>query len=106
MKTIQLLTAVFAASIIPLTSAAVIPVTQHVPPPGPVQAGAPVNRCSSWIQVGAGMTCDSIAHSANIDLTGFKLINPVLKKGCNTNLWAGYYYCTGKYYKLRKFPDA
>ncbi|KAI1749534.1 hypothetical protein F4782DRAFT_533334 [Xylaria castorea] len=105
MRTIEIVTAVFAASIIPLAFAG-DPVNNHVnneliqhdkvaPPPGPVQPGALVDRCGSWVQAVPGTTCYGLAKSLGIDDWWLKTLNPQLKSDCSKNLWAGYYYCKG-----------
>ncbi|KAI8952589.1 hypothetical protein F4801DRAFT_214078 [Xylaria longipes] len=105
MRTIQIVTAAFAASIIPLASAG-DPVNNHVnneltqydkvvPPPGPVQPGALVDKCGGWVQATPGMTCYSLTESLGVDDWWLKAHNPQLKGDCSKNLWAGYYYCKG-----------
>ncbi|KAI1350955.1 hypothetical protein F5Y01DRAFT_325686 [Xylaria sp. FL0043] len=91
MRTIEILTAVFAASTIQLASAD----GGVVPPPGPVQDGAPVDRCGGWALAAPGTTCYDLAQSLNMDLITLQLLNPQLKHDCVHNLWSGYYYCSG-----------
>ncbi|RYC65050.1 hypothetical protein CHU98_g1176 [Xylaria longipes] len=92
MRTIQIVTAAFAASIIPLASAG-DPVNNHVnneltqydkvvPPPGPVQPGALVDKCGGWVQATPGMTCYSLTESLGVDDWWLKAHNPQLKGDC------------------------
>ncbi|KAI0110774.1 hypothetical protein GGR51DRAFT_75942 [Nemania sp. FL0031] len=101
MRTVQILTAAFAASIIPLVSSASDPVnpmfeTKAARPPGLVQPGALVKGCSGWIKATPGMTCEELAGLLNIDMKQLLLQNPQIANGdCVHNFWADYYYCTG-----------
>ncbi|KAI0908135.1 hypothetical protein F4823DRAFT_640549 [Ustulina deusta] len=95
-----MLTAAFAASMIQFSSAADMVNerevgTQVVPPPGPVQNGALVDRCGGWALATPGMTCYALAQSLGVDLVTFTLLNPQLEKDCVHNFWGGYYYCAG-----------
>ncbi|KAI0446917.1 hypothetical protein F4803DRAFT_501670 [Xylaria telfairii] len=105
MRTVEIVIAGFAASIIPLASAG-DPVNNHisneliqyaevVPPPGPVQPGALVDRCGAWVEALPGTNCYSLAASLGIDVWWLQLQNPQLHGDCSKNLWAGYYYCKG-----------
>lgn len=101
MRTVETLTAAFAASMIQFASAADMVNerdvgTQVVPPPGPVQNGALVDRCGGWALATPGMTCYALAQSLGVDLVTFTLLNPQLEKDCVHNFWGGYYYCAGK----------
>ncbi|KAI0402208.1 hypothetical protein F4802DRAFT_600270 [Xylaria palmicola] len=114
MRAVQILKAAFAASIFPLAAAAgdlvnvnVNGFSKHVPPPGPVQAGALVDKCGGWVEAVAGTTCYDLAQSIGIDVNRLKTLNPQLKGGCSENLWAGYYYCKGlvqTHHKITKAP--
>ncbi|KAI0549845.1 hypothetical protein F4679DRAFT_595172, partial [Xylaria curta] len=124
MRIIQIMTAAFAAVFLPLASASdpvnnpvnnnpinnnpinnnpinnnvnngLIQYDKVVPPPGPVQPGAPVDKCGAWVEAVSGTTCYSLAKSLNIDDWWLKTLNPQLKGDCSKNLWAGYYYCKG-----------
>ncbi|KAI0471209.1 hypothetical protein F4859DRAFT_522469 [Xylaria cf. heliscus] len=118
MRTIQIVRAALAASIVPLASAgdpvnnnvqnkpAGDPVNNHVPdeltqydkvvpPPGPVQPGALVDKCGAWVEALPGATCYSLAESLGVGDWWLELQNPQLQGDCPKNLWAGYYYCKG-----------
>ncbi|TRX91990.1 hypothetical protein FHL15_007087 [Xylaria flabelliformis] len=116
MRIIQILTAAVAAVFLPLASAS-DPVNNNpvnnnpvntngnnnglpqyskvVPPPGPVQPGALVDKCGGWVEAVSGTTCYGLAKSLGIDDLWLRTLNPQLKGDCSKNLWAGYYYCKG-----------
>ncbi|KAI1293900.1 hypothetical protein F5Y03DRAFT_373880 [Xylaria venustula] len=105
MKTNQFLTAAFAASMIQSTSAGHGPVNLHVvPPPGPVQHGALVDRCGGWALAAPGMTCFGLTQSHGLDLPTFKLLNPQIKSDCVHDFWSGYYYCVALAEDASDFP--
>ncbi|KAI0864280.1 hypothetical protein F4860DRAFT_511135 [Xylaria cubensis] len=110
MRIIQIVTAATAAVFLPLASASdpinnnpvnnnanngLIQYSKVVPPPGPVQPGALVDKCGGWVEAVSGTTCYSLAKSLGIDDMWLRTLNPQLKGDCSKNLWAGYYYCKG-----------
>ncbi|KAI1736973.1 hypothetical protein F4680DRAFT_451334 [Xylaria scruposa] len=115
MRIIQIVTAAFAAVFLPLADAGdpvnnnpvnnnpsnnnanngLIQYDKVVPPPGPVQHGALVDKCGGWVEAVSGSTCYSLAKSLGIDDGWLRTINPQLKGDCSNNLWSGYYYCKG-----------
>ncbi|KAI3322596.1 hypothetical protein HD806DRAFT_500495 [Xylariaceae sp. AK1471] len=97
MRTIHILSAAFAASIVPFTSAS-DPAnsrsnTLFQPPPGPVQPGAPVDSCYEWLETDPGLTCLDVVKSLDITVDQLKEMNPQLKGNCQKNFWSSYNYC-------------
>lgn len=67
------------------------------PTPTPIQSGTPSN-CSRYGQANQGGTCSAFAQRFGISLANLYRWNPVLGnngQNCQTNFWAGYYYCVG-----------
>ncbi|KAI1259210.1 hypothetical protein F5Y18DRAFT_443620 [Xylariaceae sp. FL1019] len=94
MKSLISLATVLVAVIAPSVHCARDPVNNSpTKPPGPVQPGAPVDNCHSWIKVTPGMTCYSLAPDSKITVNEFIQMNPQLKGDCQKNLWVGYSYC-------------
>ncbi|KAK5629107.1 hypothetical protein RRF57_004822 [Xylaria bambusicola] len=103
MRIIQMLMATSAAAMMQPASANHIHDERHkepspIAPPGPVQEGAPFDRCYAWILAAPGDTCHSIESKVGLPHGLLRGYNAQLHGDCDNNLWAGYYYCWGKRY--------
>ncbi|KAJ3561487.1 hypothetical protein NPX13_g8926 [Xylaria arbuscula] len=63
------------------------------PPNGPVQDGAPIDRCAVWHSAQPGDTCYIIENKVGLEHGMLRALNPQLHGDCDHNLWAGYWYC-------------
>ncbi|KAF2965699.1 hypothetical protein GQX73_g7907 [Xylaria multiplex] len=103
MKTTQILAAGFTACIIPFASSNDSAGKRFVydkggkaiPPPGPVQDGAQLDKCAAWALATPGITCEGLAQSEGIKVEDLTSLNPQLRPTCSEHIWAGYYYCVG-----------
>ncbi|KAL8902634.1 MAG: hypothetical protein Q9207_004516 [Kuettlingeria erythrocarpa] len=72
--------------------------TASVPAPTPNQAGNAISNCNKYAATQAGDYCSLFATRNGITTTNLYTWNSVLRSdgsGCDTQFWAGYYYCVG-----------
>ncbi|KAI4233605.1 MAG: hypothetical protein LQ349_004318 [Xanthoria aureola] len=73
------------------------PTTTSTTAPSPTQTGIP-SYCNKYGQAQPGTSCSAFASSNQVSPNDLYAWNPILGASgtnCNTQLFAGYYYCTG-----------